>query len=99
VRFLSGSALLGFVDQLKECCPGLVETLGGDIIAALAAKCIQIDMRTYLTEDAAMKGSEFLKKLKTLAERKRWSYEWRADEGKGSHGALYVNGKKPSCVI
>ena len=41
-----------------------------------------------------MKGSEFLKKLKALAERKGWSYEWRADEGKGSHGALYVNGQK-----
>jgi mRNA interferase HicA len=42
----------------------------------------------------AMKGNEFLKKLKALAERKGWSYEWRPDEGKGSHGALYVNGHK-----
>ena len=41
-----------------------------------------------------MKGSEFLKKLKVLAERKGWFYEWRPDEGKGSHGALYVNGQK-----
>jgi mRNA interferase HicA len=41
-----------------------------------------------------MKGSEFLKKLKALAKRKGWSYEWRAEEGKGSHGALYVNGQK-----
>jgi len=41
-----------------------------------------------------MKGSEFLKKLKALAKRKCWSYEWRPNEGKGSHGALYVNGQK-----
>ncbi|MDD5059050.1 MAG: type II toxin-antitoxin system HicA family toxin [Sideroxydans sp.] len=41
-----------------------------------------------------MKGSEFLKKLKTLAERKGWSYKWHPDEGKGSHGALYLNGQK-----
>ena len=38
----------------------------------------------------SMKGSEFLKKLKALAERKGWSYEWHPDEGKGSHGALYI---------
>lgn len=41
-----------------------------------------------------MKGNEFLKKLKALAERKGWAYEWRPDEGMGSHGALYVNGQK-----
>jgi mRNA interferase HicA len=41
-----------------------------------------------------MKGNEFLKKLKSLADRKGWLYEWRADEGKGSHGALYLNGRK-----
>ena len=36
-----------------------------------------------------MKGNEFLKKVKALAKRRGW----RADEGKGSHGTLYVNGK------
>lgn len=41
-----------------------------------------------------MKDSEFLKELKALAEFKGWSYEWRPNEGKGSHGALYVNGHK-----
>ena len=41
-----------------------------------------------------MKGNEFLKKLKSLAERKGWQFEWRPDEGKGSHGALYLNGNK-----
>lgn len=30
-----------------------------------------------------MKGNEFLKKLKALAERKGWPYEWHPDEGKG----------------
>jgi mRNA interferase HicA len=40
-----------------------------------------------------MKGNEFLKKVKALAKRRRWHYEWHADEGKGRHGTLYVNGK------
>jgi len=41
-----------------------------------------------------MKGNEFLKKLKALAGRKGWPYDWRPDEGKGSHGTLYINGQK-----
>jgi len=40
-----------------------------------------------------MKGNEFLKKVKALAKRRGWRCEWHADEGKGSHGTLYVNGK------
>lgn len=41
-----------------------------------------------------MKGSEFLKKLKALAKRKGWDYDWRPDQGKGSHGVLQFNGRK-----
>ncbi len=41
-----------------------------------------------------MKGNEFLKKVKALAKRRGWRYEWHANEGKGSHGTLYVNGKR-----
>lgn len=47
-----------------------------------------------MTEHPSHERQRFLKKLKTLAERKGWVYEWRPDEGKGSHGALYVNGQK-----
>jgi mRNA interferase HicA len=41
-----------------------------------------------------MKGSEFLRKLKALADRRGWDYAWQADRGKGSHGTAYLNGKK-----
>ncbi len=41
-----------------------------------------------------MKGSEFLKKLKTIAKKNGWVYEWRPDRGKGSHGIAYLNGRK-----
>jgi mRNA interferase HicA len=41
-----------------------------------------------------MKGSEFLKRLKALAKRKGWDYEWRPDRGKGSHGIAHVNGQR-----
>jgi mRNA interferase HicA len=41
-----------------------------------------------------MKGSEFLKRLKALAKRKKWEYDWRPDRGKGSHGIASLNGQK-----
>ncbi len=41
-----------------------------------------------------MKGTEFLKKLKALAKKKGWAFEWRPDRGKGSHGTAYLNGQK-----
>ena len=41
-----------------------------------------------------MKASELLRRLKRLAHRRGWSYEWRPDLGKGSHGRLEVNGRR-----
>ncbi len=41
-----------------------------------------------------MKGSEFLKKLKQLARKRAWDFEWRPDRGNGSHGMLALNGRK-----
>ena len=40
-----------------------------------------------------MKGSEFLRLLKSLARKRGWDYEWIPDRGKGSHGTLRVNGQ------
>lgn len=37
-----------------------------------------------------MKGSEFIRKVKTLGRRRGIAVEWRAERGKGSHGTLYV---------
>ena len=39
-----------------------------------------------------MKGSEFLRLLKSLARKRGWDYVWIPDRGKGSHGTLRVNG-------
>ena len=38
-----------------------------------------------------MKGSEFLRLLKSLARKRGWDYEWIPDRGKGSHGTLRMN--------
>jgi mRNA interferase HicA len=38
-----------------------------------------------------MKGSEFLKLLKSLARKRGWDYEWNPERGKGSHGTLLFN--------
>ena len=40
-----------------------------------------------------MKGSEFLRLLKSLARKRGWEYEWIPDRGKGSHGTLQMNGR------
>ena len=40
-----------------------------------------------------MKGSEFLRKIKTLARRRKLDYRWVPQRGVGSHGTLYVGGK------
>jgi mRNA interferase HicA len=40
-----------------------------------------------------LRGSEFLRKVRALARRRGWAYEWRADQGKGSHGTLFLNGR------
>ena len=40
-----------------------------------------------------MKGSEFLRLLKSLARKRGWDYEWIPDRGKGSHGTLRLNQK------
>jgi hypothetical protein len=38
----------------------------------------------------SVKGSEFLRKVKTVARRNRLSFRWVAERGSGSHGTLYV---------
>lgn len=37
-----------------------------------------------------MRGSEFLRKVKTVARRRKLSYRWVPERGVGSHGTLYV---------
>ena len=40
-----------------------------------------------------MKGSEFLRRLKALARRKKLTLTWRAERGQGSHGTIYLGGR------
>lgn len=37
-----------------------------------------------------MKGSEFLRKVKKIAKRKKLAYRWYPERGSGSHGTLYL---------
>lgn len=37
-----------------------------------------------------MKGSEFLRRVKLIAKRKKLAYRWDPQRGMGSHGTLYL---------
>ena len=41
-------------------------------------------------DNAGVKGSEFLRKVKAAAKRKHLAYRWIAERGSGSHGTLYL---------
>jgi mRNA interferase HicA len=41
-------------------------------------------------DNANVKGSEFLRKVKVIARRNKLTYRWVAERGSGSHGTLYV---------
>jgi mRNA interferase HicA len=40
-----------------------------------------------------VKGSEFLRKMKAAAGRKKLAYRWVPERGAGSHGTLYVGNR------
>lgn len=37
-----------------------------------------------------MRGSEFLRKLKKIANRNKLAYRWNPERGVGSHGTVYL---------
>lgn len=41
-----------------------------------------------------MKGGELLRHLRRLAHARGWTFDWRPDLGKGSHGRLLMNGRR-----
>ena len=51
---------------------------------------ISFDTRTYLCDLTEMKGAEFLRRTKKVAERTGREYRFVASWGKGSHGRLYL---------
>lgn len=44
-------------------------------------------------DNAGVKGSEFLRKVKAAAKRKQLQYRWVAERGSGSHGTLYLGSR------
>lgn len=41
-------------------------------------------------DNREMKGSEFLRKLKSIAKRNKLAYRWNSERGAGSHGTVYL---------
>lgn len=41
-------------------------------------------------DNEKMKGGEFLRKVKSMARRKKVAYRWSPERGVGSHGTLYL---------
>ena len=50
-------------------------------------------IRTQVFDNAKVKGAEFLRRAKAVAERKNLSYRWRPERGMGSHGTLYLGAR------
>jgi predicted RNA binding protein YcfA (HicA-like mRNA interferase family) len=44
-------------------------------------------------DNSGVKGSEFLRKIKSTARRKGLVFHWVPERGSGSHGTLYVGRK------
>ena len=41
-------------------------------------------------DNTGVKGSEFLRRAKAAARRKKLTYQWLPERGAGSHGTLYL---------
>jgi len=52
-----------------------------------------IAYRTEVFDNANLKGSEFLRKVKAVARRNKLTLRWVAERGSGSHGTLYVGNR------
>ena len=44
-------------------------------------------------ENGIVRGSEFLRKAKVIAKRKRLTFRWVPERGVGSHGTVYIGGQ------
>jgi predicted RNA binding protein YcfA (HicA-like mRNA interferase family) len=52
-----------------------------------------VETRTEVFDTQGVKGSEFLRRVKAAAQRKKLPYEWVRERGVGSHGTLYLGGR------
>jgi mRNA interferase HicA len=51
---------------------------------------IDLENRIVLFDNQEVKGSEFLRKVKSIARRNKLAYRWRHERGVGSHGTVYL---------
>ena len=56
-----------------------------------------VDIRTEVFELIEVRGSEFLRRAKAVADRRNLTFEWMPERGVGSHGTLYL-GKRFTVV-
>jgi len=61
----------------------------GPTVGDLDCDC-GIEVRTELFDNCKVKGSEFLRKVKSIAKRKHLAYRWSPERGVGSHGTVYL---------
>jgi len=59
----------------------------------MSANLSPVAIRTEVYETKAMKGSEFLRRVKVLSKRKAVVVQWNAEHGSGSHGTLYLGSR------
>jgi hypothetical protein len=60
-------------------------------ISAPSADALRIEHICLIIE--SVKGSEFLRRLKSLPRRERLAYRWRSERGVGSHGTVYLGNR------
>ena len=51
---------------------------------------LALDCRTEVFDTGVVKGSEFLRALRSLARKRKLGYRWDASRGSGSHGTAYL---------
>ena len=59
----------------------------------MSANLSPVAIRTEVYETKAMKGSEFLRRVKVLSKRKAVVVQWNGELGSGSHGTLYLGSR------
>jgi hypothetical protein len=61
--------------------------------SAARAGAASVVNRTEVFDNENVKGSEFLRKVRSAAKRNKLSCRWAPERGAGSHGTLYVGGR------
>ena len=52
-----------------------------------------VENRTQVFDNEEVRGSEFLRKMKKAATKRKLTYRWTPERGVGSHGTVYRGGR------